>query len=69
MRDTKTTIMNEIENNYLMSGYISRNKYFNQYLDALNIWCEQWHVRPSKYDIVLEKMLREEKDATREYWH
>lgn len=69
MRDSKSSIMNEIETNFLWSGYISRTVYFNDYLNALNAWCKHWHIQTYEQDIALEKMLREEKEATREYWH
>lgn len=69
MRDSKTSIMNEIEVNFLYSGYISRNMYYNDYLNKLNNWCKHWHIQTSEYDVALEKRLRAEKDATRDYWH
>jgi hypothetical protein len=69
MRDSKTAIINEIEHNFLMSGYISRNTYYNDYLNKLNNWCKHWSISTSEYDIELENRLRQEKDATRDYWH
>jgi len=69
IRNTKTDILNNIENAFLWSGYTSRYEYYNLYINHCNKWCEHWSIKTTDDELKQENELRKVKDWTREYWH
>jgi hypothetical protein len=69
VRDTFSSIITEIDTHYLLSGYTSRKRYYNEFLDGLNKWCDRFRIMHTDDDKKKEVELRNVKDWTREYWH
>lgn len=69
MRDTKLNILQQINHHYYMSGEYTITNYYKEYLDNVNKWCEKWHIQTTRQELALEKMLRAEKNWTRDYWY
>jgi hypothetical protein len=68
-RDTHASIVKEIDWYFMLSGYTTRKKYYNEFLDYLNKWFDKFNVTRSDDDMKKEAELRKVQDWTRDYWH
>jgi hypothetical protein len=65
MKDTYTSILQELDWRYLKSGETSRKEYYNDFLNNLNKWATRFHVFPTKQDLKTIEELRGVSDWTR----
>ena len=57
LRDTKTYILNGIEQSILQSGFKSRYIYYKEFLIGLNKWCNHWSIYSTDEDLKIEETL------------
>lgn len=69
IRDTYTSILQNIDWWYLKSGETSREEYYNQFLDNLSRWATYFSIVPTSRELQIINELRNIKDWSREYWH
>jgi hypothetical protein len=65
MRDDYTSILRDIDWQYLKSGEISRREFYNEFLDNLEKWSQKFHVFPTKQDLKIVEELRSIQDWSR----
>jgi len=58
LRDTRYSILKDIEWYFIKSGEDDRHAYYNQYIDYLTRWCERFKMGYQKGDRALEEELR-----------
>jgi hypothetical protein len=74
IRDTYTSILRDIDWQYLKSGETSRREFYNDFLDNLKKWSQKFHIIPTKQDLKAIEELRSVQDWTRnepdyDYYH
>jgi len=57
-RDTRYSILKDIEWYFIRSGEDDRPTFYSEYIDNLNRWCYTFHIASKKQDLVLEIELR-----------
>lgn len=62
--DTISSILSDIDWQYLTSGEISRKEYYNEFLDNLDKWATHFKIFPSNQDLLTIKELRSVNDWT-----
>ncbi len=65
MCDTYSSILADIDWEYLKSGETSRKEYYNDFLDNLSKWANRFHVFCTKQDLKTIEELRSVQDWTR----
>lgn len=68
-RDTRNSILKDIDWWYLKSGESVRRTYYNEFIDNLNNWCLAFGVPKTRDDMLLEDDLRRVREWSRDYWH
>lgn len=58
MRDTRYSILKDIEWYFIKSGEEDRHAFYNQYIDYLTQWCTRFKMGYQKGDRVLEEEMR-----------
>ena len=53
----------------MKSGATSRKRFYNEFLDNLNKWCEKFSMIRTLDDMKKEEELRKVLDWSREFWH
>jgi hypothetical protein len=69
VRDTRQSILKDIDWWYLKSGESVRRTYYNEFIDNLNRWCEVFGIPKTRDDALLEEDLRKVREWSRDYWH
>lgn len=42
-------ILNNIDHQFLQSGFIKRTEFYPTHLNYVNAWCEHWHIRLKRH--------------------
>jgi hypothetical protein len=65
MANDYTSILRDLDWQYLKSGEYDRQAFYTEFLDNLKKWATRFSVRPNKEDLKLEEELRDIKNWTR----
>jgi hypothetical protein len=57
-RDSRYSILKDIEWYFIKSGEDDRSVFYNQYIDYLNMWCTRFCISYKKEELSLELELR-----------
>lgn len=57
-RDSRYSILKDIEWYFIKSGEDDRSAFYNQYIDYLNTWCTRFSISYKKDEMLLELELR-----------
>jgi hypothetical protein len=69
MRDTYTTILQNMNVYFLNSGEYDRESFYPEFIDNLKKWTDYYHVFPTQDDLKTIDELCKVKNWTRTYWH
>jgi hypothetical protein len=58
-------LLKELEWQFIKSGEVDRNEYYQEYLMLMKEWCSHYHIEPNEEDRKIEKDIQYEMDTNR----
>ena len=68
-QDTRYSMLQDVENQFLWSGYTSRPEFYKKHIRYMNRWCEKREIPTTAMELSYEQQLLKVLDWTRELWN
>lgn len=69
-KDTRYSLLQDVENRFMMSGFISRPEFYRIHIGFMNAWADHYSMPPATaMELSYEQQLLKVADWTRDFWH